>query len=567
MSRLPDQFVDEVLARVDIVDVVQGRVPLQKAGREYRACCPFHDEKSPSFYVSPTKQFYHCFGCGAHGTAVGFLMQFDRLGFVDAVEDLAKLAGIEIPAAVRVQASDDSAPLYEVLAKATNWYVEQLKTDSAALAYVQTRALDAEICERFQIGYAPDGWNGLSQALGSQGMAALKRSGMLSSKDSGSSYDKFRKRLMFPIRDRRGRTIAFGGRVIDPNDSPKYLNSPETPLFHKGRELYGLFEARIANAKLERLIVVEGYMDVVSLAQFGVNNAVATLGTATTPDHAELLFRAAPEVVFCFDGDRAGRAAAWRALESALPRLRDGRQARFLFLPDGEDPDSIVRKSGPAAFTDAVAQAKPLSDYFFESFEAQVDMASLDGRARLVELARPLLLKAPDSVFRDLMFERLQLRAQLKRALEPKSRAPEPKPQKRVRMHAAEQPSIVRRAIVCLLNRPNLALLPRQPDRFLALDKPGVALLGALLDAIQKSPLISVGMLLERFSDSEFAKALGTLATAELLIEPERLDPEFLGAIAQLNREADQAATEQIKAQLAAGQTSSDALRAAVRKR
>lgn len=566
MSRFSPQLIDDLLGRVDIVDIVQARVALQKAGREYRACCPFHDEKTPSFYVIPHKQFFHCFGCGAHGTALGFVMQFDRLEFVDAVEDLAKQVGFELPKSSFEPVRDDTAPLFEVLARATGFYREQLRRDTSAMDYVQRRGLDADTLERFQIGYAPDAWDGLTQVIGSSGLAALKRAGMLSSKDSGGSYDKFRKRLMFPILDRRGRVIAFGGRVIDAADSPKYLNSPETPLFHKGRELYGLFEAKKATAKLERLIVVEGYMDVVSLAQFGINNAVATLGTATTAEHAELLFRSAPEVVFCFDGDRAGRAAAWRALEAALPRLRDGRQARFLFLPDGEDPDSLVRARGAVAFNELTAAATPLSDYFFASFEAQVDMQSLDGRARLVELARPQLLKAPDSVFRDLMFERLQQRAQLKRALQQPEPTPPPKPSKRLKL-GANQPSVVRKAIICLLNRPNLALLPREPDRFQALDKAGVPLLCELLGAIEQSPAISVGALLEKFTDSEFNEPLTVLATAELLIEPEQLDPEFLGAIEQLNRAADRARSEQLKAEMANGRPSAEALRAAIRPR
>jgi len=562
-NRLPEQFVDEVLARTDIVEVISARVPLKKAGREWRACCPFHDEKSPSFYVSPIKQFYHCFGCGAHGTAVGFLMQFDRLGFVDALEDLAKQVGIELPKGAQ-SPRDDSSPLYEVLEQAARFFATQLKSSEVASNYALARGLDAGTLERFQIGFAPDAWDGLMQALGTSAQGALLRAGMLSSRDSGGSYDKFRKRLMFPIKDRRGRVIAFGGRVIDPADSPKYLNSPETPLFYKSRELYGLHEARHASPKLERLLVVEGYMDVVSLAQFGVVNSVATLGTATSADHAELLFRSAPEVVFCFDGDRAGRAAAWKALEAVMPRLRDGRQARFLFLPDGEDPDSLVRQEGALALNRRLESAMPLSDYFFEQFEGQVDMLALDGRAKLVELARPLLNRAPDSVFRDLMFERLQERAQLKRPLNEPAAPLSHKPSKRLKL-PADQPSIVRKAMVCLLNRPNLALLARAPDRFATLEKPGVALLSLLLKAIENSPTITVGGLLEKFSDSEHADSLRKLATAELLIDPAQLDPEFLGALQLLNREADHAISDRNKAALASGRPTAEALRAAIR--
>ena len=324
MARIPDAFIDDLLARTDIVEVVQARVPLKRQGKEYAARCPFHDERSASFTVSPTKQFYHCFGCGAHGTAISFLMNYDRLEFLDAVDELARRVGMEVPRDTQ-QRNEDSGTrdLYAALEAAAQFFRRQLAGSDKARAYVDKRNIDPAIVERYAIGYAPDGFSGLRDALGTdpRRMQLLERAGLFSKNDKGSVYDKFRDRLMFPIHDRRGRTIAFGGRVIDPEDTPKYLNSPETPLFHKGRELYGLWQAKQANNRLERLVVVEGYMDVVALAQYGVSQAVATLGTATTPDHAELLFRNAPDVYFCFDGDRAGRAAAWKALESVLPRM------------------------------------------------------------------------------------------------------------------------------------------------------------------------------------------------------------------------------------------------------
>ena len=385
-GRIPDSFIEELLGRVDIVEIVERRVPLKKAGREWQARCPFHDEKTPSFTVSPQKQFYHCFGCGAHGSAIGFLMNYEGLEFVDAVEDLARHAGLEVPreASARPRPSTE---LYDLLERVAEWYRKQLRENAPAIAYLKQRGVSGEVARDFDIGYAPSGWDRLLSAFGGDEAARerLRKAGLLSQGRSGE-YDKFRNRIMFPIHDRRGRVIAFGGRALG-DDGPKYLNSPETELFHKGRELYGLHHARKSQARLERILVVEGYMDVVALAQFGFRNCVATLGTATTGDHAESLFRAADEVVYCFDGDRAGRQAAWRALAATLPRLRDGRSARFLFLPEGEDPDTVVRAQGEAAFSALLDDAQPLSDFLFDHFTAQVDMNALDGRARLVELA------------------------------------------------------------------------------------------------------------------------------------------------------------------------------------
>ncbi|MEM9533687.1 MAG: DNA primase, partial [Pseudomonadota bacterium] len=351
---IPQSFIDELIARCDIVEVVSSRVGLKKAGREYQACCPFHDEKTPSFTVSPTKQFYHCFGCGAHGNVVGFVMEYDRLGFVDAVEELAQTVGLTVPKESGARRDDGLDDVYAALAEAETIYRQALKSSPEAVKYLKDRGIDGQIARDFAMGYAPDAWDTVVRWAGgrSDRMKALEKAGLVSPRSNGGFYDKFRGRIMFPIHDTRGRPIAFGGRVLSGDDGPKYLNSPETPVFHKGRQLYGLYQARQAVKKLSRLLVVEGYMDVVALAQFGLPECVATLGTATTADHAETLFRAAPEVVFCFDGDRAGRQAAYRALDSVLPRLRDGRQARFLFLPDGEDPDTLIRDRGREEFED-----------------------------------------------------------------------------------------------------------------------------------------------------------------------------------------------------------------------
>ncbi|HVR81443.1 MAG TPA: DNA primase, partial [Luteimonas sp.] len=392
MARIPDAFIDDLLARTDIVEVVGTRVPLKRQGKEHAARCPFHDERSASFTVSPTKQFYHCFGCGAHGTAISFLMNYDRLEFLDAVDELAKRVGMEVPRDTRVRNEDsDTRDIYAAVDAAAHFFQKQLAGSAPqgakARSYIDQRRIDGSIVERFMIGYAPDGFSGLRDALGTdpRRMQLLERAGLFSKNDKGHVYDKFRDRLMFPIHDRRGRVIAFGGRVLDADDSPKYLNSPETALFHKGRELYGLWQARQSNSKLDRLVVVEGYMDVVALVQYGVTQAVATLGTATTPDHAELLFRNAADVYFCFDGDRAGRGAAWKAVESVLPRMKDGRQALFLFLPEGEDPDTIVRKDGADGFDARLREATPLSEFFFAEMAKDVNLGTLDGKARLAE--------------------------------------------------------------------------------------------------------------------------------------------------------------------------------------
>ena len=444
MARLSDAFIDDLLARTDIVEVIGLRVPLKRQGREYSARCPFHDERSPSFTVSPTKQFYHCFGCGAHGTAISFLMNFDRLEFLDAVDELARRAGIEVPRETRQQNENpDFRDMYAVLDEAARFYRAALVPGTEADDYLSRRGMDGAIREQFGIGYAPGGFSALKDALGSspRRVSLLERTGMLSKNDRGHVYDKFRDRVMFPIRDSRGRIIAFGGRVLRAEDSPKYLNSPETPLFHKGRELYGLWQVRQANQKIARLVVVEGYMDVVALFQHGISQAVATLGTATTPDHAELLFRNAPDVYFCFDGDAAGRRAAARAMESVLPRMKDGRQAFFLFLPEGEDPDTIVRNEGAPGFEARLAAATPLSQFLFDHLaEDGINLATLDGKARLAERAKPMLAQLPDGAFADLMRQRLtELTGVGARSRRPRCMCPRPAPgaRRRARPRAA----------------------------------------------------------------------------------------------------------------------------------
>ncbi|WP_372874603.1 DNA primase [Pseudomonas sp.] len=418
---IPQSFIDDLLNRTDIVDVVASRIQLKKAGKNYTACCPFHKEKTPSFSVSPDKQFYYCFGCGAGGNALGFIMDHDQLDFPQAVEDLAKRAGMDVP---REEGGRNSSkprqptdsPLYPLLTAAAEYYRQALKSHpqrKAAVDYLKGRGLSGEIARDFGLGFAPPGWDNLHKHLASDSLQqkAMIDAGLLvenaDNPEKIKRYDRFRDRVIFPIRDSRGRVIAFGGRVLG-DDKPKYLNSPETPVFHKGQELYGLFEARKSNRDLDEIMVVEGYMDVIALAQQGLRNAVATLGTATSEEHLKRLFRIVPSVLFCFDGDAAGRNAAWRALEATLPSLQDGRRARFLFLPDGEDPDTLVRSEGTDAFRARInQQAQPLADYFFQQLSEEADPRSLEGKAHLVTLAAPLIDKIPGNNLRTLMRQRL----------------------------------------------------------------------------------------------------------------------------------------------------------------
>ena len=414
---IPQSFIDDLLNRTDIVDVVSSRVQLKKAGKNYTACCPFHKEKTPSFSVSPDKQFYYCFGCGAGGNALGFIMDHDNLDFPQAVEELAKAAGMEVPREESGRShkprQPTDSPLYPLLTAAADFYRQALKSHPArkvAVEYLKGRGLTGEIARDFGLGFAPPGWDNLYKHLSSdtlQQKAMIDAGLLVENAETGKRYDRFRDRVMFPIRDSRGRIIAFGGRVLG-DDKPKYLNSPETPVFHKGQELYGLFEARKFNRSLDEIIVVEGYMDVIALAQQGLRNAVATLGTATSEEHMKRLFRVVPSVLFCFDGDQAGRNAAWRALEATLSCLQDGRRARFLFLPEGEDPDTLVRSEGTDAFKARINQhAQPLADYFFQQLTEEADPRSLEGKAHMVTLAAPLIDKVPGANLRTLMRQRL----------------------------------------------------------------------------------------------------------------------------------------------------------------
>ncbi|WP_133500371.1 DNA primase [Cognatilysobacter terrigena] len=561
MARIPDAFIDDLLARTDIVEVVGSRVPLKRQGKEFSARCPFHDERSPSFTVSPVKQFYHCFGCGAHGTAISFVMQYDRLEFFDAVEELAKHVGMEVPKETTQRSADPQLQaLYTMVESATTFFRQQLKTNAKAREYFDRRGVSEAIREQFQLGYAPDGFEALKNALGTDAarLGLLERAGLFSKNDSGRVYDKFRDRVMFPIHDRRGRPIAFGGRVIEKDASPKYLNSPETRLFHKGRELYGLWQVRGANSKIERLIVVEGYMDVIALFQHGVTQAVATLGTATTSDHAELLFRNAPDVYFCFDGDRAGRGAAWKAVESVLPRMKDGRQAFFLFLPEGEDPDTIVRNEGRDGFEARLQSATPLSQFLFDTLAHDVNLSTLEGKGRLAERAKPMLAQIPDGAFADLMRQRLtELTGVGARAASPDTHVPAQRAHTASRHAPPPKRSLVRGAILTLLHKPSLALEISASPTFASLRQPGVPLLVELIGLVHARPDIGAAALVEHFVGRDEHDPLQKLAVQTLPGDESELRRVLLDAVDQLERQTAQQRVAELQARVAEAGTMS----------
>lgn len=565
MARIPESFIDDLLQRIDIVDVIGKRVPLKRAGREFQARCPFHDERSASFTVSPQKQFYHCFGCGVHGSAVGFLMNYENMDFSDAVEALASDVGLTVPfeggGYKRVDGSD---ALFPVLSDATQFFRRELESCAEAREYLEKRGVNRAASERFQLGWAPANGNKLMQSLGTtpDRKKALEMAGLIGSGNTGD-YAKFRERVMFPILDKRGRTIAFGGRIIGAGE-PKYLNSPETALFKKSQELYGLYFAR--QFKHTRLVVVEGYMDVLSLAQFGVTEAVATLGTATSREHAELLFRNAEDVVFCFDGDRAGRAAAWRALNNVLPRMREGRQAHFLFLPDGEDPDSIVRKEGMDGFRARYDTALPLSKYLFDELSKESNLSSIDGRARLAEKARPMLAQIPDGAFAELMQSELSRLTGVSQSNAPADSRDRPRMQTFAKREQSDgsaatdlgRRTLVRQAISLLLGSPEVASSAEPPYPFAALDLPGISLLVALIELARERPEANASSLVEMFDGQDEYPALLKLLAAQIPGETEHQKTDFLAAIGKLNERAKDWRVQVLKEKLGSGKINED---------
>jgi len=523
-GRIPRSFIDDLITRHDIVDVIDARVKLKKQGKNFGACCPFHNEKTPSFSVSQEKQFYHCFGCGVHGNVLDFVMEFDRLEFVEAIEELASQLGLEVP---REDGGKPSGPrtaekrsLYDQMGLISQFYQSQLRTPDGQVAidYLKNRGLSGEVVQKFGIGYIPDQWDMVRSRFGRdpESQKSLVTTGMLIENDNGRRYDRFRGRVMFPIHDRRGRVIGFGGRVLG-DGTPKYLNSPETPIFHKGRELYGLYEVLQAHREPEKLLVVEGYMDVVALAQFGVDYAVASLGTATTGDHIQTLFRQTSTVVCCYDGDRAGREAAWRAMEQGLPYLTDGRQLKFMFLPDGEDPDSCIRSEGQEAFEQRTNQAMPLTEFLFNTLMQQVDTSSNEGKAKLSTLAVPLIDKVPGGTLR------LYLREQLgkKLGLPDETQLQQLISRQGVETKKVGQPEIkrtpMREVIALLIQKPHFVnSLEFDMAAFEGINVAGLNLLLSIVDKCRANPNITTGQLLEYWRGNKQEPMMARLATWEL---------------------------------------------------
>ena len=551
-GRIPQAFIDDLLSRVDIVEIIDRYVPLKKAGANHKACCPFHGEKTPSFTVNQQKQFYHCFGCQVSGNAISFLMEFDHMHFVDAVEYLANRVGLEVPRDAIATITPSQQGLFDALSACSQFYQLKLRESPKAIDYLKQRGITGETAQRFELGFSPDAWHALTENTQADNNSLLQ-SGMLVRSDSGKSHDRFRNRIMYPIRDRRGRVIGFGGRVMD-NSEPKYLNSPETPLFQKGRELYGLYELRRSTrGSPDRIIVVEGYMDVIALAHAGIDTAVATLGTATSSEQVALLFRETDEIVFCFDGDAAGKKAAWRALQSALPSLKAGRDARFLFLPDGEDPDTLVKSVGAEQFMqNLVDNALDAASFMFQQLELQAnkgqaltgsESGSTGNKARLAEIAKPLISAIPAGVYRTLVEEQLHEKVGVivfKQSSEPTvQRRPDAN-----RSQAKVQPGLspIRKALIAILDTPSI-VLEIDPEAYeFSIDIAGATLLLDVISLIESWPDITTSGILERYRETDHSEALHKLARAgmETTAESEIDTPISVlqHAIEQLNKES-----------------------------
>lgn len=527
-GRIPQNFIDDLITRTDIVEVINSRVPLKRKGKEFSACCPFHNEKTPSFTVSEVKQFYYCFGCHAKGNSIGFLMDYEHLSYVEAIESLAADQHLDIPyeqGTFGNKNQEDKQPFYNILKEASELFQTQLKDSERAVDYLKNRGLTGEVAKKFKIGYAPDGWGFLTDTLGTsnESLNALTKTGLIVTNDNNKTYDRFRDRIIFPITDQRGRIIGFGGRILDQGE-PKYLNSPENIVFHKGLELYGLYETKQALRNIERILVVEGYMDVVALAQNGVHYAVASLGTATTTEQIQKTFRTAHEIIYCYDGDKAGKKAAWRALENTLSVIRDGMIAKFLFLPDKEDPDTMIRKEGKEAFENRIKNAATLSNFLFENLKSKFDVTTNEGKAQLASKANALIKKMHNSLYKDLLIEELSTivglsHQYLESKIETSDNTRTNKTIKKETPSSSRQFSRgqqvsnhkTRLAIALLIQNPSLAASHQVPENFKDAFTKGLPLLHAIQNTINSNPEISSAALLERFRDSEYEKALSKL--------------------------------------------------------
>jgi DNA primase len=547
-GRIPREFIDELLVRVDIVDLIDSHVPLKKTGANFVARCPFHTEKSPSFSVNRNKQFFHCFGCGASGNAISFLMDFNHLDFVEAVEDLAAFAGIavqrEIVGHQVAQKKDDLNSLYEVMEQVATFYVGQLRDNIGAVEYLKARGVKAAIARDFMIGYSPDKWSALAERFSQKQLIDV---GLLVVKDGGQVYDRFRGRIMFPIRDKRARIVGFGGRVLD-DSLPKYLNSPETSLFHKGKEVYGLYELLEKNSKPQRILIVEGYMDVIALAQYGVCYAVAALGTAASQAHLDLLFRFSSELVFCFDGDRAGREAAWRVMESAFSSLKDGRSCRFMILPQSYDPDSLVREEGLNKFIERIESAHGLSDYFFENVSGGLKLSEMEGRAQLVSKSLPYLERLPEGVFREMMFDRLKSLSGMATFNVADSVVVDLS-SKKTRQHESNRLSSARVAIALLLQNPGLVDYVEQKNiDWIGLEFRGIELFKNILQVILDKRSVNTAVLIEYYRNTAEERSVKALALLDVYVSDDKIEEVFSDALDGLLNQAREASIERLQA-------------------
>ncbi len=554
-GRIPREFIDDLLVRVDIVDLIDSHVPLKKTGSSYTARCPFHTEKSPSFSVNRKKQFYHCFGCGVGGNAISFLMSFSHLDFVEAIEDLAAFAGVDVPresVAYQGQTHDYSA-LYAVLEEVAVYYVQQLRNHpegKKAVAYLKSRGISGDVAKEYSLGYALDEWSALESRYDKK---QLLESGMLTSNDSDRVYDRFRGRLMFPIRDKRNRIIGFGGRVLD-DSLPKYLNSPETPVFSKGNELYGLYELLEKEGRPKRILITEGYMDVLALAQYGIGNAVAALGTATSKIHLDLLFRFTSELVFCFDGDSAGRKAAWRAVKEAFPCLRDGRQIKVMLLPQGQDPDTLIRSEGVNAFTERMLGSQALSDFYFEHLGQGLDLATVEGGSQLLAQAKPDIEKIPAGFFREMMLERLTAfsgHSVLDVLKNPTMLGEAGSNKQAGSARSVKSPqghsSPARVVISLLLQNPRLIEIVDDFELdWSSLSFPGLDVLSDVVQAIKLIKPENTAVLLEYYRDKPSEKIIYTMVNMDFYIPESGIEAEFSGALERLLQLSNETALNQL---------------------
>ncbi len=513
MANIPSEFIDQLLDRIDIIDVISPRVTLKKAGKDYQALCPFHTENSPSFTVSQNKQFYHCFGCGKHGSAIGFMMEFEGMDFVDCIETLAQSAGMTVPQQGHNSNNNQSKSLYTIVDSANRYFLQSLTQSQTAQQYLKNRGISPETSQIFNIGYAPDSWDGLMKRHQSQ-QADLMKAGLIVQNDNGKVYDKFRGRIMFPIQDKRGRVIAFGGRVLSADQKPKYLNSPETPLFHKGKELYGLNIAR-KHSKSNNIIVVEGYMDVIALHQAGFKNGVATLGTATSQEHVVALLRSYDEVIFCFDGDKAGKQAAWKALKTALPVYRDDKTIKFLFLPDQHDPDTYIIEHGAESFQAQLEKSMSLSNFLLSRLKSDIDLNSIDGRAKYIDRSKSFITQLPKGQFRKLLQQ--EVSSLTKTTIDFKFKQPKNK------VNSVDQWTPVRKTIAILLHMPELVANIPENLSFQALKLNGVNILIEMVDFCRKNPHISSAALLENFRQHPAYQHLSSLMMVSLNLNSEQL--------------------------------------------